>query len=360
MSGQLEETGNDRATVDALAFCRTMLPRVSRTFALNIRVLPGTLRDPVIQAYLFCRMADTVEDSRALEDRDKTEYLREFAALFPLHPRWRESVQTWAAHFTGLEVHGDDHGLCAQAPRVFQAFAATPPQLRVPVEDCVREMALGMRDFVLRRAGAPRGRLQLEDAADLERYCHIVAGTVGSMLVRLFAATSDWLDTQRQQRMAVLAEHFGMAMQLTNIIKDLADDARRGACFVPRALTSRYRLAPEGLLDPRHRVQARKVRDELVKQAARALDAALTFTLMIPRRAVRLRLFCLWPLFLAASTLQRVTQDDGLFEPGRRVRIGRDEVRRCLGLTTLLVCSDGGLRRLYAQRRAALNAALAG
>jgi farnesyl-diphosphate farnesyltransferase len=305
-------------------------------------------------------MADTVEDSRALDAHSKPERLREFAALFPLGPAWEEQARVWSSHFAGLERHGDDHALCARAPLVFRAFATAPPQLRQPVGDCVQEMALGMRDYVLRRTRAPQGRLQLEDAADLERYCHVVAGTVGAMLVRLFAATSDWLDGSRRSRMATLAERFGMAMQLTNIIKDVADDARRGACFVPRALAARYSLAPEGLLDPRHRVQARKVISDLVQQAARALDAALAFTLMIPRRAVRLRLFCLWPLFLAVGTLLRVVQDDGLFEPGGRAKIDRGEVRRSLSQTTLLVWSDSGLRRLYAQRRAALQAALAG
>lgn len=360
MSGDQAWRTNEASTAEALAYCRAMLPRVSRTFALNIRVLPAALRDLVLQAYLFCRMADTVEDSRALDPQAKPARLQEFAALFPLDEAWRGPVAAWSSHFAGLEAHGDDHALCARAPQVFQAFATAPPDLRGPVEDCVREMALGMRDYVLRRTRAPRGRLQLEDAADLERYCHVVAGTVGAMLVRLFAATSDWLDGQRQSRMAILAEHFALAMQLTNIIKDVADDALRGACFVPRALISRHSLAPEGLLDPRHREQARQVMSELVQQAARALDAALTFTLMIPRRAVRLRLFCLWPIFLAAGTLQRVVQDDGLFEPGGRPRIGRDEVRRCLSQTTLLVWSDRGLQRLYARRRAALQAALAG
>src|SRR5690348_833900 len=48
---------------DDLRFCRAMLPRVSRTFALNIRLLPGEFRDVVGLAYLLCRTADTLEDA---------------------------------------------------------------------------------------------------------------------------------------------------------------------------------------------------------------------------------------------------------------------------------------------------------
>lgn len=345
------------ASSAAQAYCRAMLPRVSRTFALNIRVLPVPLGDVVLQAYLFCRMADTVEDSRALSPAAKPRLLEELAALFPPPADWEARASAWSQPFATLADVGADHELCAQAPNVFRAFAAAPQSLRAPVEDCVREMALGMREFVCRRAGT--SPLQLEDQADLERYCHVVAGTVGTMLTRLFATTCTSLAGDRQRRMAALAERFGMAMQLTNIVKDVADDARRGACYVPRALVARHRLAPESLLDPRHRLQARRVMGELAALAALSLDAALAFTLVIPRRCVRLRLFCLWPIFLAARTLLRVLQDDALFVPGARPRIARAEVRRCLGETTLAVLSDRSIRWLYGRRQRALHAALA-
>ena len=74
----------------------------------------------------------------------------------------------------------------------------------------------------------------------------------------------------------------------------------------------------------------------------------------------RMRLFCLWPIFLAAGTLRSVVEDERLFLPGTRVRIGRGEVRRCLGETTLAVLSDRAIANLYARRRLPLEAAWAG
>src|SRR5439155_6317247 len=141
-------------------------------------------------------------------------------------------------------------------------------------------------------------------------------GTVGEMLCRLFAESSPRLDARRLEGMHRLAGRFGLAMQLTNIIKDVADDARRRACYVPRALAARHRLSPEEMLDPGRRPAALAVVRELVQLAAGALDAALAFTLLIPRREPRLRLFCLWPIFLAVGTLQRVLDDERLLLPG--------------------------------------------
>jgi len=340
----------------ARSYCRAVLPRVSRTFALNIRVLPAPLQDVVREAYLLCRIADTVEDSRWLAAETKPHLLRDFAAIFPLGEDTQARAEQWARPFAAIECNDADHALCRDAAIVLRAFAAEAAALRVPVEACVHEMALGMRDFAARRVRT--GRLQLEDGADLERYCHVVAGTVGAMLVRLFATTSTRLDVERERRLSALAEPFGRAMQLTNIVKDMADDLCRGACYVPRAWAQRRRIAPEALLDPGSRAQARQVLGDVAALAARSLDAALAFTLVLPRREVRLRLFCLWPLFLAASTLRRCLLEDAVFVAGARARLRRSEVRRTIGTTSAFVFSDSAIRWLYGRRRAALKAVL--
>jgi farnesyl-diphosphate farnesyltransferase len=340
----------------ARAFCHDMLPRVSRTFALNIRLLPGALGETVLLAYLFCRIADTLEDSACLDARLKPALLEEYASLFPLRPGWEGRVVGWSRCFAGLESVGADHALGARAAAVFAAFAELPPRLRAPVESCVREMSEGMHRFALRKAQSPDGWLRLETVSELEEYCHYVAGTVGEMLCRLFAEVSPALDGGRLERMQRLAGRFGLALQLTNIVKDVADDARRGTCYVPRSLAARQGLQPEEILDPARRAAARAVVRDLAKFAAGALDAALAFTLLIPRREPRLRLFCLWPIFLAAGTLRSVVDDERLFLPGARARIERSEVRRCLGETTLAVLSDRAIAKLYARRRLALEA----
>jgi len=59
------------------AFCRDILPRVSRTFALGIRLLPAELSRPVAVAYLICRIADTAEDHPALSVADRRSLLEE-------------------------------------------------------------------------------------------------------------------------------------------------------------------------------------------------------------------------------------------------------------------------------------------
>ena len=63
-------------------YCSATLPKVSRTFAPTIKMLPDGLRLQVTVAYLLCRIADTVEDSPALSLRHKKKMLQDFAAIF--------------------------------------------------------------------------------------------------------------------------------------------------------------------------------------------------------------------------------------------------------------------------------------
>src|SRR5512132_1028866 len=63
-------------------FCHEILPEVSRTFALSIRVLPGDLGRAVLTAYLLCRIADTLEDEPALPAERKARLLEELERCF--------------------------------------------------------------------------------------------------------------------------------------------------------------------------------------------------------------------------------------------------------------------------------------
>ena len=64
-----------------LSYQASALPGVSRTFALTIPVLPDRLAEVVTNAYLLCRIADTIEDDSALGDQQKSEFHRQFLSV---------------------------------------------------------------------------------------------------------------------------------------------------------------------------------------------------------------------------------------------------------------------------------------
>jgi farnesyl-diphosphate farnesyltransferase len=74
-------------------FCRRALPEVSRTFALNIPVLPAPLDLVVTIAYLLCRIADTLEDEAVGQVSERAELFRSLGQLVSLEPGWETRAQ---------------------------------------------------------------------------------------------------------------------------------------------------------------------------------------------------------------------------------------------------------------------------
>ena len=198
-----------------------LLAGVSRTFAFTIPQLPDGLREAVTNAYLLCRIADTVEDDPGLDADSKDGFLRlflvalenghgadEFARALP--PRLAPSTPA-------AEVE-----LVRESPRVLRASHEFPRRQRDAILRCVETMSAGMSDF--ERGSDQTG---LADVAELERYCYFVAGVVGEMLTELFCAYSQRIDARRGE-LEARAVSFGLGLQMTNILKDVWDDRSRG------------------------------------------------------------------------------------------------------------------------------------
>ncbi len=319
-----------------------MLPRVSRTFALCIRFLPPGLDYAVLVAYLLCRIADTIEDSVNLSPAEKDRLLGHFrSCLEPDGP----DAGPLAVAFAGA-VAQDDR-LAARADAVLREFRRLPAEQQGAVRPWVQEMCSGMAEFARRAGGAPGEIEALASVAELDRYCYVVAGTVGHLLTRLFRLHHGRGTAAQHQRLESLATSFGLGLQLTNIVKDLADDRRRGWSFVPRQLTRLAGIDPEQLQDDAHHEAGRRVMGLLIDKANAHLRDALDYCIALPRSQYRIRLFCLTSLYFAVRTLRRARQDPRLLEPQHKVKISRAEVYRTVIVAHLIAPVDGLVRAYF-------------
>lgn len=339
-------------TSDA-AFCQRMLPLVSRTFAACIGLLPRRLSYEVLIAYLLCRIADTIEDAPELSNGEKHRLLHDFAQRLDAG-----TLDEIAQTFAQLEHIGPDQELVIHGDRVLREYRNLRPASQAAIAPWVVEMCHGMADFSCdaRLQPSTSGMQALMDLSDLDRYCYFVAGTVGHLLTELFAIHHPRLTRRHYSRMKSLATSFGLGLQLTNIIKDVADDSQRGWSFVPRRLCEELGTSPETLLDPAHEQAAKAVMAQLIAKAQAHLDDALAYCQAIPRSAYRIRLFCLTPLYFAVRTLTRARHDPRLLDPQHKVKISRTEVYRTLRTSALVAPTNtmvsGYYRRLLAQRGA--------
>jgi len=232
---------------------------------------------------------------------------------------------------------------------VFAAFEALPPSSREIIASHVAETARGMERINREKTDGPLLRLETWD--DLDEYCYYVAGTVGIMLTRLFAEHSRHVDPASGKRLTALGTNFGRGLQLTNILKGIGPDRRQGRVYLPSEPLARHAVTPEKLLSPESRDGVLAVVHEILPRALQDLEDALRYTLLLPRREPRLRLFCLWPLFTAVRTLGVVAQGHGLGDASLQPKISRGVLYHEMAVSAAQVFSNGGLRRRFARFR---------
>src|SRR4051812_27075596 len=114
-------------------FCREILPAVSRTFALSIRLLPGNLGNAVRTAYLICRIADTVEDEPNLLAEEKAELFDTLVRSFDE----TEAVAQFTARAGALSGDPAHVRLVRNADLVFTAYRELSEESRASVRHWV-------------------------------------------------------------------------------------------------------------------------------------------------------------------------------------------------------------------------------
>lgn len=189
----------------AYAHCREVALRSGSSFAAAFWMFPKEKRPAVYAIYAFCRFADDVaDDPHVVGNR----------AL--LLERWRDEL---GAAYDGKPVH----------------------PVGIALGDAVRRFALPREVFeeLLRGVESDLERRPMETFDDLTRYCFRVASTVGILLVRLLG--------HRNPRALDYAEAMGIAVQLTNILRDVGEDAAAGRVYLAREDMRRFGVSREAL-----------------------------------------------------------------------------------------------------------------
>ena len=304
------------------AWCDAVLPRVSRTFALNIRLLTGTFREAVSVGYLLCRAADTLEDSwpgSADEIRGR------FRLLLDSLGEDDAPAEALAARAREAADGQSDFELVAGLPRVRRVWQGLPAGDRGSLAECVRTMATGMCHYASRAAERPPDAPYLDTEAELHDYCWVVAGCVGVMLTRLFETRQPAGDPALARRRIELSPSVGEALQLTNILLDWPADLRRGRCHLPAAWLAEHGLVPGDLVgSARPEVASLERRLEALARAAfvRVPDYVDT----LPPLALRYRLFALLPALWGLASLEHARRDPEFPWGARRPRLPRAQL----------------------------------
>lgn len=213
------------AAPDDLAAVEAMVRGAGTSFYRGMRVLPQDRRAAMYAIYAFCRIVDDIADEPG-ELAEK-----------------RARLAAWRNRIAGL-YRGE----------------ADDPVTRV-LREAVRAFALRQEDFLAVIDGMEMDAetvIIAPDLATLDLYCDRVAAAVGRLSVRAFGDASANADR--------VAYALGRALQLTNILRDLKEDAERGRLYLPRE----YLSAAGVPLDPRAALAAPRLGEVCTRLAAQA------------------------------------------------------------------------------------------
>jgi len=336
---------------DPFEICQAMLPKVSRTFALNISVLRGDLHRSVVIAYLWCRILDTVEDAGRFPVARKVAALRELESIFRRPEVDPRRLATLLDTLGDLDGEPDEIALVQGAAAVAECYNALDAERRRVIHPSLADMARGMATFQ-EQCDASES-LGLADEAGLDRYCYVVAGTVGEMLTSLFVQDAP-IEAEGERVLRSLAVSFGLGLQTTNITKDVMLDIERGWCYIPRSVLERAAV-DVGAGRPVDPAAMRRAVDLMIPKCLGHLRDALAYICALPRRSRRIRLFCIWPVWLAVRTLRMMARPDFVHRPEVSPKIGRDEVRDVVRSTSLSFWSNRWLRRDFRRMAAEIE-----
>ncbi len=218
--------------LDDLAFCEEYLVKVSRTFAINIKILKGNSYKGLLLAYLLCRIADTIEDDPGFPVFFKAQKLCEYSELLPPSLDYKDQIENFLKDIT-FKQESDSSDLLMNTVRVFNEFVRLPDNMISVISAHVKEMAVGMASF--QKKASDDGIIFLEDQEELDRYCYFVADTVGLMITSIFSENSQRITPEIKKKLQERSVAFRLGLQITNIAKDFYVDREWGWCYVPRS-----------------------------------------------------------------------------------------------------------------------------
>jgi phytoene synthase len=203
------------ALARAYAECRAIARREAKNFYYAFVALPAPRRNAICAIYAFMRQADDLADDESMPREERRKRL----------DAWMDA---WRAAARGEQLSNP----------VFLAVRDATERYRIPLE-LLDELVAGVTmDLGHDAGGAPDTYATFDD---LYRYCYLVASVVGLVCIRIFGYTD--------ARAEKLAEETGIAFQLTNILRDVSEDAARNRVYLPLDELAAHGVSLDALLD---------------------------------------------------------------------------------------------------------------
>jgi phytoene synthase len=282
------------------AACHAAIRRHSRSFYAASRLLPVAVRDAAVATYAFCRAADDAVDAAASPAEARVRHAgtrRQLDRIYRLQPAETAAGRAFA--------------------RVVSAYGIPRAEPEALLDGMAQDL----------------GTVRVRDEEELLLYCHRAAGVVGRMMSRIMGAPGVAALTR--------AAHLGIAMQLTNIARDVGEDARNGRVYLPETWLAEAGGSAGEALAARPTAAGRRVTLRVLDLAERFYASGVLGIGLLPARCRPATLSAAL-LYRAIGRKVRARDGDGVSE---RAHVGALHKAGLVTLAVVRSALDPRLRR---------------
>ncbi|MDD3529789.1 MAG: presqualene diphosphate synthase HpnD [Gallionellaceae bacterium] len=258
-------------------YCRDKAAASGSSFTISFLFLPRPRRDAITAFYAFCREVDDIVDD-----------CREPAVA-------RAKLDWWRGELDRLYGGQPSHPVALALLPAIGPYGIDREQM----EEIIDGMAMDL------------AQTRYAEFKDLRLYCHRVAGVVGEVAAGIFG--------YRDHATLKYAARLGLAFQLTNIIRDIGEDARRGRIYLPQAELAEFGVAEADLLQGRAGADFNHLMEFQYRRAAATYDEAMALLPAGDRHSQRPGLVM---AAIYRATLERI-RAEGYPVLARRIRLAK-------------------------------------
>jgi farnesyl-diphosphate farnesyltransferase len=298
------------------------------------------LREPVALAYLLARATDTVADTARISGTFRRETLQTLSKA--IQGKASQSVVVdLVASFASLQGEASERMLLESLPSCLEWLTRLETSDCLDVRAVLEKITQGQM-LDLQRFSETAEITALSNAADLDEYTFLVAGSVGEFWTRLCFRHIRNFATRPENEMLTLGKSYGMGLQLVNILRDVGTDLRAGRCYFPNDELISAGLSPAQILAEPERFQP--IYQNWAGKAGRGLESGMQYSCAIGNR--RGRAATVLPALIGARTLA-LLREAGASALHRKIKISRREVRRIIASIAIAFASRRKLDAIF-------------
>lgn len=321
---------------------------------LSINIMPEPLKSYMGLGYLICRAMDTVVDTVGMPVAEKIELLQLMRGIDTEgNPAKIEAQFKRLAVFTS---NPEEKELLSKFGKIAELYKLVPQKEKPLFKMLFSGIAEGMEIDAKTFDG--KNLSSLKTTADLEKYCHLIGGVPGIFwagLYREYMLSKKPLE--RELPTDEDGERIGCALQITNILKDMATDIKNGRCYIPAEELFYSGISLSELSDINTYQKLKPLIVKWQKWGIERLDSCERFLYTIPKREFAMRAAVIWPVYWSADSLEAVAHANVL-NILEKPKISRSRIYSTIISTPPLLLSNMAFSRKYRFRRETLMLSL--